>query len=86
MRKLAAHYRQPPDRLTEPQVRIRACRTGPLGTVHYACPGYGEQFLPLAKTATDTPVLPARRCGECSGQLRVVAIFPRRSSAIHDTR
>jgi len=45
----------------------------------------GEQFELLAKTVADTPVLPARRCGECGGQLRVIAIFPRRASAIHDT-
>jgi hypothetical protein len=45
----------------------------------------GEQFRLLAKTAADTPAPPARRCGECGGQLRVIAIFPLRSSAIHDT-
>ena len=45
----------------------------------------GEQFRLLARTAADTPRLPARRCGECGGQLRVIAVFPRRSSAIHDT-
>jgi hypothetical protein len=45
----------------------------------------GEQFRLLAKTAADTPAPPARRCGECGGQLRVIAIYPRRSSAIHDT-
>ena len=45
----------------------------------------GEQFELLAKTVADTPVLPARRCEDCGGQLRVIAIFPRRASAIHDT-
>jgi len=45
----------------------------------------GEQFRLLVKTAADTPVLPARRCGKCGGQLRVIAIFPRRASAINDT-
>jgi len=45
----------------------------------------GEQFELLAKTIADTPVLPARRCEDCGGQLRVIAIFPRRASAIHDT-
>ncbi len=45
----------------------------------------GEQFLLLAKTTADIPILPTRRCEECGGSLRVVAFFPRRSSAIHDT-
>lgn len=45
----------------------------------------GEQFVLLAEAATDTPILPARRCGECGGQLRVVAISPTRATAIHDT-
>ena len=45
----------------------------------------GEQFVLLAATPADAPLRPARRCGECGGQLRVIAIFPRRASAIHDT-
>lgn len=45
----------------------------------------GAQFVLLAATPADPPVRPSRRCAECGGQLRVVAIFPRRSSAIHDT-
>lgn len=45
----------------------------------------GEQYLLLAKAPATTPILPARRCEECGGPLRVIAFFPRRSSAIHDT-
>jgi hypothetical protein len=43
------------------------------------------QFVLLAATPADVPLRPARRCAECSGQLRVVAIIPKRASAIHDT-
>ena len=45
----------------------------------------GAQFVLLAATPADPPLRPPRRCAECGGQLRVVAIFPKRSSAIHDT-
>jgi len=45
----------------------------------------GAQFVLFAATPADSPVRPPRRCAECGGQLRVVAIFPKRASAIHDT-
>ena len=45
----------------------------------------GAQFILLAATPADAPLRPPRRCAECGGQLRVVAIFPKRASAIHDT-
>lgn len=45
----------------------------------------GAQFVLLAATPADSPLRPPRRCAECGGQLRVVAIFPKRASAIHDT-
>ena len=45
----------------------------------------GEQFVLLAATPADTPQRPPLRCAECGGQLRVIAIFLRRASAIHDT-
>lgn len=45
----------------------------------------GAQFVLLAATPADAPLRPARRCAECGGQLRVVAIIPKRASAIHDT-
>ena len=45
----------------------------------------GAQYVLLAATQADAPVRPPRRCAECGGQLRVVAISPTRASAIHDT-
>jgi hypothetical protein len=45
----------------------------------------GAQYVLLAATQADAPVRPPRRCAECGWQLRVVAIFPTRASAIHDT-
>jgi hypothetical protein len=45
----------------------------------------GEEFDLLAKTHDDIPIRPARRCEECGGAVRVIAMFPRRASAIHDT-
>jgi hypothetical protein len=45
----------------------------------------GDPFVLVSKPVADTPLRPTRRCDDCGGLLRVIAKFPRRSSAIHDT-